>query len=341
MGIGGIDAAGIECLDGRRRLTQQQPADHEVAHAHQEAHRPQAHLVDALGVLLGGHQIAGQCCRHTLDVLKCLGQQRTLGLETSIAGLVLDELIDLAGHIAQCHTLVADDLAEEEVLRLDGGGAFIQRVDLRVADVLLDRVVLQEAGTTVGLQALGELGVRLLRADTLDDRQHQVVDLRREIGLHALDRLGNGSILECRRIEVQRPQALGVGLLGHQAAPDVRMMRDGHPGRGLIGHLGQVCALNPVLGVVERIEVAGRQRGDCLGAHHHSGLLDHVEHLRDAIVHLANQPTLGRDTVLAEGELAGGGHLQAHLVLDVGDEGTVAFAGLAGFEVEEELRHHE
>ena len=40
---------------------------------------------------------------------------------------------------------VAHDLAEEEVERLDRGGALVERVDLGVADVLLDRIVLQEA----------------------------------------------------------------------------------------------------------------------------------------------------------------------------------------------------
>ena len=50
-----------------------------------------------------------------------------------------------AGQVRQGHTLVADDLAEEEVLRLDGRGALLQRVDLGISDVLLDRVILKEA----------------------------------------------------------------------------------------------------------------------------------------------------------------------------------------------------
>ena len=43
----------------------------------------------------------------------------------------------------------------------------------------------------------------------------------------------------------------------------------------------------------------------------------------------------------AEGQLAGGRDLQAHLVLDVGDEDAVALARLAGLGVEQELRHEE
>ena len=53
------------------------------------------------------------------------------------------------------------------------------------------------------------------------------------------------------------------------------------------------------------------------------------------------QPAHGRDAVLAEGQLAGGGDLQAHLVLDVGDVDAVALAELAGLAVEVELRHDE
>ncbi len=118
-------------------------------------------------------------------------------------------------------------------------------------------------------------------------------------------------------------------------------MRDGDARRGLVRHLGQVGALDAGLGVLERVEVAGRQRGNRLGAHHHSSLLDDVEHLRDALVHLADEPALGRNAVLAEGQLAGGRDLQAHLVLDVGDEDAVALARLAGLGIEVELRHDE
>ena len=118
-------------------------------------------------------------------------------------------------------------------------------------------------------------------------------------------------------------------------------MRDGHARRGLVGHLRHVGALHAVLGVVQRVQVAGRQGRDGLGADHHAGLLDDIEHLRNAVVDLADQPALGGLVVLAQRQLAGGRDLQAHLVLDVGDVHAVALADLAGLEVEEELRHEE
>ena len=117
-------------------------------------------------------------------------------------------------------------------------------------------------------------------------------------------------------------------------------------GRRLVGGLRQVGALDALLGVLERVEVAGRERGDGLGADHHPGVLDHVEHLRDAVVHLAEQPALrglaATDLRVAEGELAGVGDLDAHLVLDVGDVDAVALAGeLTGLVVEVVRRHPE
>ena len=116
-------------------------------------------------------------------------------------------------------------------------------------------------------------------------------------------------------------------------------MGDRDARRGLVGGLREVGALHALLGEVERVEVAGRQRGDGLGADHHPGVLDDLEHLRDAVVHLAEQPAAGglaaTDARVAEGELAGVGHLDAHLVLDAGDVGAVALAGqLAGLGVE-------
>ena len=132
----------------------------------------------------------------------------------------------------------------------------------------------------------------------------------------------------------QRPHALRVGLLQHQAAADVRVGGDGDAGSALVHHLGEVRALDALLGVLQGVEVAGAQRRDGLRADHHPGVLDDLEHLRDAVVDVADQPALGRHAVLAERDLAGRGDLEAHLLLDVGHEGAVALAGVAlGVEV--------
>ena len=85
----------------------------------------------------------------------------------------------------QRDALVAGDLAEEEVLRLDRGGALVEGVDLGVADVLLDRVVLQEARTAERLQRFGQALVGAFGADALDDRQQQIVDPLGQLGVGA------------------------------------------------------------------------------------------------------------------------------------------------------------
>jgi hypothetical protein len=88
------------------------------------------------------------------------------------------------------------------------------------------------------------------------------------------------------------------------------------------------------------VTVAGRQGGDGLGADHHPGVLDDLEHLRNAVVDVTDE-VADRRVLLAEGELAGGRDLQAHLLLDVRDVRAVALAELTGLEVDQELRHEE
>ena len=120
-----------------------------------------------------------------LHVLEGLAEQLALGVER--AAEVLGELLDLSGDVLQGLALVADDLAEEEVEALDRGRALVEGVDLGVADVLLDRVVLQEARPAEGLQRLGaEQHPGPLGAEALDDRQQQVADPVRELGVRAL-----------------------------------------------------------------------------------------------------------------------------------------------------------
>ena len=69
-------------------------------------------------------------------------------------------------------------------------------------------------------------------------------------------------------------------------------------------------------------------------------MLDDAEHLGDAVVLVAEQGA-DRGGAVAEGELAGGRHLQAHLLLDVGRVDAVALAELTGLGVDVELRHDE
>ncbi|WAL49079.1 hypothetical protein [Rhodococcus pyridinivorans] len=73
----------------------------------------------------------------TLACSQCDGQQDMLGLAPPVDRSRVDEALDLAGGVDECHTAIAGDLPQQ-VLRLDDHGALVPRVDLRVADVLLD-----------------------------------------------------------------------------------------------------------------------------------------------------------------------------------------------------------
>ena len=95
---------------------------------------------------------------------------------------VLGELSDLHRERGQRLGLVADDLAEEEVQALDRGCALVESVDLGVADILLDRVVLQVARPAERLQRFGaEEDPGPLGPEALDQRQQQVVRPRGEV----------------------------------------------------------------------------------------------------------------------------------------------------------------
>jgi 2-oxoisovalerate dehydrogenase E2 component (dihydrolipoyl transacylase) len=129
---------------------------------------------------------------------------------------------------------------------------------------------------------------------------------------------------------IKRADALGMPELArslqHQHAAHAGVVDDRHPRRGLVRHLGEVGTLRPVPGEVQRVQVIGGQGGDGLGPDHHPGVLDDHEHLPDAVVHAADQGA-DREPLRAERHLAGSGSLQAHLVLDVGDDYAVAPVG--------------
>ena len=88
-------------------------------------------------------------------------------LETTVGRIGGDELLNLPGDVREGLALVADDLAEEEVLRLDGRRASYSESIFESRMYSLDRVVLQEAGAAKGLERLGERAVGALGADTL------------------------------------------------------------------------------------------------------------------------------------------------------------------------------
>ncbi|CFE69244.1 Uncharacterised protein [Mycobacterium tuberculosis] len=116
--------------------------------------------------------------------------------------------------------------------------------------------------------------------------------------------LGHSVVLVSSGIQVQRPQAFGIGLLGHQAAPHVGVVHDCDPRRRLIRHLGQIRALHPLLGEGECVEIARRQCAGGLNSDGHASMLNHREHLRNPVVHAADQIANGGHVGTAERQFA-------------------------------------
>ena len=278
----GGDLAGVEVdvLGGGARverglgdlgLAHEQPADDEVTGTEQQAGGVLADLVEVLDVAAGAgvglEGGAGHVADDALDVLQCLAEGLALGVEVArLRAQVLGELSDLHRQAGHRLPVVADDLAEEEVQTLDRRGAFVEGVDLGVADVLLERVFLQEARAAEGLQRLGaQQHPGALGAEALDDRQEQVAHPRGDVGrrpLLGVDRRDSRSldiddILEGRGVDDERTQPLGIRLLQHERTAHVGVVGDGDP-RRVLGRRREVGALDALLGVVERVEVTGR-----------------------------------------------------------------------------------
>ena len=251
---------------------------------------------------------------------------------------------DIGGQLAeqrlQRGAAIATDLAEEQIERLDVGRALVERVDLLVAQVLLDRIVRAVARAAEALQAHAEQLEDFLRRVALAQRQEQIVASVEGLrGLGAVTAGELDAILDVGGVEDQRAQPLGERLLQHQHAADVGVADDLDARRGLVGGAREVGALLAQPGVRQRVAVRGRQRGHRLGGDAHARVLDDVEHLRDAVAHAADEQTAARRGG-AEGQLAGRRGLDAELVLDVGDHRAVARAERA-VGLDPELGHQE
>src|SRR5206468_8381899 len=94
------------------------------------------------------------CLDDRLDVGQRLGEQPALHLQSTVAGLAADERRDFSCQPLEGGAAVAQDLAEEEIEALNRRRALVEGVDLGVADVLLERIVLKEARAAEGLERL-------------------------------------------------------------------------------------------------------------------------------------------------------------------------------------------
>ena len=95
---------------------------------------------------------------------------------------------DFADQRLRRHAAVARDLAADEIIGLDGGGAFVDRGDAGVAQMLGGAGLLDEAHAAMDLDAgRGDLD-RIFGAPALDDGDQQVDRRLRGLGLGGVRR---------------------------------------------------------------------------------------------------------------------------------------------------------
>lgn len=105
-------------------VARQLPPDQEVPTASRNRTEARSTLYNTFDSL-GPQQVAHQGHGHRLRVVRC-GGQPSFDREPAVATFTVDELPNLPGHVRQCDTAVMGALADEEILRLDGGGALAQ-----------------------------------------------------------------------------------------------------------------------------------------------------------------------------------------------------------------------
>src|ERR1039458_7632343 len=170
VGLAGRRATGpclVQAGECDLSLAAQQPADDQVTECQQQPGGVQADPVDLVRLVQAGSEGPVQGITQGLDVISGPGQRRPLSLQAAVARIGGGKLPDLLEQEAQRLALVPDDLAEVQVRALDTRGALIQAVDLGISDVLLDRVVLQVAGSAQSLQGLRQQLVGALGSDSL------------------------------------------------------------------------------------------------------------------------------------------------------------------------------
>ena len=284
-----------------------------------------------LGVLaLGGEQVGGAL--HQLvegarqrpaqhgEFLARVGERRVH------AAHVGDECRDGGATVAQ-------QLAADQVDRLDAVRALVDRGDARVAVELRDARLLDVAHAAVDLDAERGRFLCRLGAPRLGDRRHQVGA-----------RLPGGDLL--RVGAVRRPVeaggrvvadgARGLRQRAHQQqhAPHVRVADDRHPAA-----LAGCAALHALARVRHGLLVGAVREAHALRADAEAHVVHHGEHGGEALVRLADE-VAHRTPLAAEREHAGRARVDAELVLDRHRDDVVALAGRA-VGIQAVLRHDE
>ena len=169
----------------------------------------------------------------------------TLGPSTGCSRCLVDEGGDVAEEALDVHAAGLAQLARDQVERLNVVGALVDAEDLRVAGVLLDRVVPGVADAAVHLDRHLGHAERRVRRVGLHQRREQV-DLALVVeGSFVVVACERGGVVEVHgALDDQRADAFDVGLHPEQHAAHVGVLDDRHAGR--VGVL-PVAALGPCL----------------------------------------------------------------------------------------------
>ena len=198
---------------------------------------------------------------------------------------------------------------------MDTFGAFVDRVQAVVAVVLLQRVLADIAGTAEDLDAQIRRNHAVLGRVGLDHRDQQIEQLG---GICALGvgRRGVRVFEQAAGVQAQAQAAFGVHLLLQQHAAHVGVLDDANL-RCQRVFAARQTALRALTSVVQCVDVALIRQHRGAEGNTNARLVHHLEHVRQALVGLADQIT-DRAAFLTEAQHGGGGVAVAHLVQQTG-----------------------
>eukprot|EP00043_Microstomoeca_roanoka_P023596 m.258898 g.258898 ORF g.258898 m.258898 type:complete len:584 (+) comp32817_c0_seq1:263-2014(+) len=249
--------------------------------------------------------------------------------------LVLRVLLQEAlHHLEESHGRLAalgGQFAAHEVKRLNAVRALVDHRDPGVAGELGHAPFLDIAVTAIDLLGLDGHGKALVGQEALDHRRQQrdqALGLLVAQPVRAVD-------------QVRAPQGEGAGafdkaFLVHQHPADIGVhdQRIGIAARVL--GAGHRAALQPVLGIGQRVLIGDLGLRIALQAHAQTRLVHHHEHRPHPLVEIAHK-VAGRAVIVHH---AGGVAVDAHLFFDLADRDAVALAQRAVL-FHEELGHDE
>ena len=304
--------------------------------------------VDA-GIGQGQLRIAGapELCGDIGEAGHARGERARVLAEAVDRARPRDAGLDAHGIEAERGAVMHDDLASEQVERLDAVGAFVDRIQAVVAVELFDLVFARVAVAAMNLDGQVVGGQAPLRRPALGDRG-QDVEQQVEIGERGRVGADFGLVDQARAVEVEGEATLDVGLLRKQHAAHVGVVDDLRLRAGRVLALGaERPSLRAIARIVERMQVTGIAERDGAEADADARVVHHVEHAGQALVQAADQvadragAAFGLVTpAFAEIEQAVDRAAVAHLVVDPGQLDVVALAEAAVL-VDEELRHQQ